>query len=402
MGDKLFFTGSSELSYNELVRTINEEPFYYKAWLYPSVEKFFTNFLKALYYGKDITLLDADFSDQELKALGIGKGIGQKEEIAPNHIDDIHHLLHSIKNSKSTITIFTSGTTGLPKKVEHSVDSLTRMVRQGRKYEEDVWALAYNPTHMAGLQVFMQAVFNTNTIVNIFDQEIENIDYILENYQVSHISATPTFYRLSLTSETKLPSIKRVTLGGEKYDEKLKLKLEAKFPNAKINNIYASTEIGSLLVANGSTFNIPDHLSDVVKIENNELKVHHSLLATNKEASNEWYATGDVVEVVKNNPLQFRFLRRDSDLINVGGYKVNPIEVEEAIMKLKDVEAVRVFGKDNSVMGKILCAEVVSTNAIDSKEIRIALINYLQDFKIPRIIKKVDFLQSTRTGKIKR
>ena len=81
---------------------------------------------------------------------------------------------------------------------------------------------------------------------------------------------------------------------------------------------------------------------------------------------------------------------------------VNPIEVEESILSLNYIESVRVYGRDNSVMGKILCADIKSDIQIEVPEIRKILASKLQPFKIPRIIKQVGDICLTRTGKTKR
>ena len=90
-------------------------------------------------------------------------------------------------------------------------------------------------------------------------------------------------------------------------------------------------------------------------------------------------------------------------MINVGGYKVNPTEVEETIREINGVADVRVFAKSNSVLGTIICCEVVrSIPSLDESNIRNQLKTKLQEFKIPRMVRFVDALSTTRTGKIKR
>ena len=117
----------------------------------------------------------------------------------------------------------------------------------------------------------------------------------------------------------------------------------------------------------------------------------------------EWYNTGDLIEIIHEKPLKFRFISRKSDMINVGGYKVNPLEVEETILTLAGIRDVRVFSKSNSVLGNIICCEVVCDNdQIIESSIRTFLQTKIQEFKIPRIIRFVEELSTTRTGKIKR
>jgi len=91
-------------------------------------------------------------------------------------------------------------------------------------------------------------------------------------------------------------------------------------------------------------------------------------------------------------------------LINVGGYKINPQEVEETILAISGVIQCIVYGKPNSVLGNVLCAEIkkVTSSELSETEVRKLLSNKLQYFKIPRIIKFVSEFTLTRTGKIKR
>ena len=100
----------------------------------------------------------------------------------------------------------------------------------------------------------------------------------------------------------------------------------------------------------------------------------------------------------------FRFRSRKNELINVGGYKVNPGETEKVILEIEGVQQALVYGKANSILGNVLCAEVqlVEGSTLTELEIRNYLKEQLQDFKIPRRIKFVDFFSLTRTGKIKR
>ena len=86
-----------------------------------------------------------------------------------------------------------------------------------------------------------------------------------------------------------------------------------------------------------------------------------------------------------------------------GGYNVNPNEVEQALQEIDGIRAARVFAKKNSILGNIVCAEVVpSGGGADEASIRASLSKRLQPFKIPRIIKFVDALKFTKTGKLSR
>jgi acyl-CoA synthetase (AMP-forming)/AMP-acid ligase II len=97
-----------------------------------------------------------------------------------------------------------------------------------------------------------------------------------------------------------------------------------------------------------------------------------------------WFKTGDAVEV---NGEYFRILGRRSELINVGGEKVFPQEVENVILELDQVKDVVVFGEKNPLTGSIVCAKISVDESLPKQEI-VKLIkthcrSKLAPFKVP-------------------
>lgn len=369
----------------------------------------FKHIITSLIIGKEIILLDSDFTDSELVNL---TGFSEYEEFTQlidkgsfSLLRDKVELIEKLRNTCDDwkVTLFTSGTTGIPKKVTHNFNSITRFVKISERNTNSIWGFAYNPTHMAGIQVFFQALLNGNAIVRLFGLTPNEIhSEINENY-ITHISATPTFYRLLLPCENTFQTVERITSGGEKFNEKTILQLKDIFPNAKITNVYASTEAGTLFASENDVFSIRTEYEHLIRVDNGELLIHSSLMGSSAINIKEWYNTGDLIEIITEKPLKFRFISRKNDMINVGGYKVNPLEVEETILTLSGIKNVRVYSKSNSVLGNIICCEVVcDNNQISESSIRTFLQSKIQEFKIPRIIRFVDELSTTRTGKIKR
>ena len=118
----------------------------------------------------------------------------------------------------------------------------------------------------------------------------------------------------------------------------------------------------------------------------------------------DYYHSGDLIEWVNKEEGIFRFSSRKNELINVGGYKVNPEEVEDAINSITGVCQSLVYGKANSILGNVLVAEVKleGGSELTPIDIRRILQGKLQDFKIPRKIEFVNAFSLTRTGKLKR
>ena len=385
---------------------INSDNQYYPYYQTKNLFRYFVNLVKALSSGKDIVLLDADMNSSELHLLDESIDLTKKIQAYAYPFLSLSDLLEKLRNSTSHLTIFTSGTTGQPKKVVHSLETLTRSVRIGDKYANNIWAYAYNPTHMAGLQVFFQAFENVNMLVNVFNMSRNDVYSQIEKYGITHISATPTFYRLLLPFKKVFLSVQRITLGGEKSDSHLREALLQIFPQAKINNVYASTEAGSLFAAKGDCFQFPENMQEKFKVVDDELLIHYSLLGESSsfQFDGGYYHSGDLIDWVDKGKGLFRFRSRKNELVNVGGYKVNPGEVEDALLKIEGVKQVLVYGKANSILGNVLCADVQLESGYNLTEldIRKALISQLQDFKIPRRIKFVETLSLTRTGKLKR
>ena len=408
----LFFRDASNnttVTWDDLIRDIVNTKTYNQFCFKTDFYEILKHIIVSLLCHEEIILLDNDFTKEELISLTGSadvacheKSIEKKNFLNIKSKDDLLQKLQPpIKNW--SITMFTSGTTGLPKKVSHSFQSITRFVRVSEKNISNVWGFAYNPTHIAGTQVFFQALLNGNAIVRLFGLSKNEVYREIEDFGITNISATPTFYRLMMPTDKAYPSVVRITSGGEKFDEKATRQLTKIFPNAKVTNVYASTEAGTLFASDGDIFSIKPEMAAMVKIENDELLVHNSLMGMSEIKHGEWYKTGDLIKIISKDPLKFIFISRKNEMINVGGYKVNPHEVEETIRSMQGIKDVCVFAKRNSVLGNIICCDIVKTDeSLDEPTIRTYLQERLQEFKIPRMLKFVKELSMTRTGKIKR
>lgn len=396
-----------EVSYRGLVQRISNREERHPVLQTSEPDELFTELLIALLIESEFTLLDSEFSSETLSELGFDAEDLEQTEPAPEiEIDDPSDLPKMIENADDewALRIYTSGTTGTPSPVEQTLGTLTQSVRTDERFDDNIWAFAYNPTHIAGLQVFFQAVSNLNPMSYIFEHSVGQIEEAFSEYEVTHISATPTFYRLRLQRlEGTYPSVKRLTSGGEMFEPQLRESLKDRFPNAKFRNVYALTEAGSLLESNGELFKIPDEKDDQFKItEDDELTVHESLLAvsTAEEFDGEWYHTGDEVEFVEGD--KFRFVGRQSEFINVGGCRVDPHDVERRISSIGGVQAAIVRARESSVTGHILTAEVQPAPDADGEAVETAVeeqIENLERWKQPRIIDIVDEIEKTRSGK---
>lgn len=288
---------------------------------------------------------------------------------------------------KEDIVFTTSGTTGKPKKIIHNYKTLVKNIKIKEELKDSVWALTYDYTKMAGSQVILQSYLNKSKIVNLFKKSYNETIHLIKKYNVTHISATPTFYRL-LTNNI-FEKIKQTTIGGEPVDINLINSLKKMFPNAKITNIYASTEFGTLFSSNDYCFEISEKIKQFVKIINETIFI---------KKNNEWIDTGDKIEWLESN--KFKIIGRELSMINVGGVKVNPIKIESAINGLYYVLNSYVYGKNNSIMGTVVIADIVLKNNVDKNTIKKDLEKNLNKYEIPLKINIVDHIDLNSTGKI--
>jgi acyl-coenzyme A synthetase/AMP-(fatty) acid ligase len=285
------------------------------------------------------------------------------------------------------LVIRTTGTTGLPKAARHDWQTLARTVAAVRPTPDQRWLLAYGPHQFAGIQMLLHVVASQATLVAPFPrQPRDGLDALLTN-QVTCVSATPTYWRFLLAEarsrKVELPSLRQVTLGGEASSADLLNDLQAAFPDARVSQVYASTEFGSMTsVTDGlpgigveALFTETNPTSNL-RFQDGQLWVRGGAgmlgyvgdaeVGPAGIATDDWRPTGDLAEIVDGRLL---FRGRDSDVINVGGVKVHPLPVENRIVALQSVALARVFGRANKLTGAIVAAEVVPEGGVDHADV---------------------------------
>lgn len=405
---KLFYLNNLETTspiyYNDLYNYLNSQEPLISDFNNSTTGIIFLKIIKFICNNVDITL--NDFSDNyiETRDLNETNALGTIRTVY-KEINSIIDLRDYIKKSSSKITIFTSGTTGKPKKITHSISNLIRNVKIGNEYQNNIWGFAYSPCHIAGLLVFFQAILNENSIIDLYQKPQSLIYNFFNKYKITHISSTPTFFRLLISNEGSLNFVNRVSIGGEKSDKHLLERIKAFFPNAVIRNIYASSEAGSLLVSKEDYFFIPNKAKRLVKISKNQLLIHRSLIGITENVEffeDSWFYTNDIIEWVDKAKGFFRFLNRRGQVVNIGGYKVATNEIEDIINSIPGVIICTLFVKPNSVLGNILCCNVQINKNFNIKELDLkkTLNNILPYYKIPSRFYFIDQIDINSRGKL--
>ena len=322
--------------------------------------------------------------------------------------------------------LFTSGTTGEPKMVAHSLLGLTGAIKNAPEMSHpSAWATFYDMRRYGGLQIFLRAVLGGCSFVMSSTEEPLS-DYLerLAEHNVSRISGTPSHWRRVLMNpNASMIRPSYVRLSGEIADQAVLDGLRALYPDAQIVHAFASTEAGVGFEVHDTLEGFPasflgereDGVTIAVKNGSLHLKSNRAALgyvsAPRRAVSDEqgFVDTGDLVELRGN---RYHFVGRRDGVINVGGQKVHPEEVEAVINRHSGVRMSLVRPQKSAILGALVVADVVaqdsalqgsgSTTEALRHEIRDICIRNLDRHKVPAIIRFVPSLEMTASGKVAR
>lgn len=317
-----------------------------------------------------------------------------------------------IKSKTPGLVLFTSGSSGQPKAAFHDLEKLLLKFQTKRNSLLTINFLLFD--HWGGLNTLFHILSNGGTLVFLENRNPDYVCELIDKWKVELLPTSPTFLNMMLLSRAyerhDLKSLKIITYGSEPMPESVLKKLNKYFPSIKLQQTYGLIELGVM------SSKSKDNESLWVKIGGNgyQTRVFNGLLEIKSDSAmigylnaespyteDGWFKTGDAVEV---DGEYFKILGRKSELINVGGEKVYPQEVENLILTINHVLDVQVYGEKHSFTGNIVCAKIVSDDQCDSevlkKEIKQVCKRKLESFKVPvKIIITNETLYSNRFKK---
>ena len=320
--------------------------------------------------------------------------------------------------------MLTSGTSGVPKIVGHTLEGLSGAIMAGGPARSTgaVWATFYDIRRYGGLQILLRTVIGGGSMV--LSEPGEAIaDHVarLAARGVTHISGTPSHWRKLLMSGAAAKfSPRYVRLSGEIADQAVLDGLAAAFPNASIGHAYASTEAGVGFAVNDGREGFPASLIGgnrdgvEMKVEDGSLRIRskrtaHAYIgrrAAPLTDADGFVDTGDMIELRGD---RYHFIGRRGGIINIGGLKVHPEEIEAAINRHAEVRMSRARSRKSPITGAIVVADVVLAEGFDARrsdEIKSRIVAdckaSLAPHKVPAMIKFVDKLDITAAGKLAR
>jgi acyl-coenzyme A synthetase/AMP-(fatty) acid ligase len=331
----------------------------------------------------------------------------------------------SARPFKTEWVLLTSGTTGAPKLVMHSLAGLTSAIKPRDNVSDlIVWATFYDIRRYGGLQIFLRAVLGGASLV--LTEKAEPIAQFLDRLRThgaTHVTGTPSHWRRVLWSPFASSIAPRyVRMSGEIADQAILDNLHAVYLDAKIGHAYASTEAGVGFEVDDGREGFPESYLDAqrngveMKIEGGSLRLRSPGIAVRYLGAgrgpvadeNGFVDTGDVITTRAG---RCYFAGRTGGVINVGGMKVHPEEVETVINRHPDVRMSLVRPKKNPITGAVVIADVVLAAADDrtnerKSEVKQEIIalcrESLTQYKVPVAIAFVQSLTIAESGKLAR
>ncbi len=320
-----------------------------------------------------------------------------------------------VKAGAPGLVLFSSGSTGRPKGILHDFN---RVADKFRKQRTAVVAIPFLMIdHFGGVNTILAITSSLGTVVTVADRSVSAICEAVARWRVELLPATPSFLTLMMASglyrDLDLSSLKRITYGTEVMPQSTLDRLAKAFPGVELQQTYGLSEVGvlrsqsrgdgSLWVRVGGE-GFQTRVKDGVLWIKSDYAMVGYLNAPSEFDADGWFNTQDQVEVDGD---YFKILGRVTDIINVGGQKVYPAEVEDVILGLDNIQDVAVYGEPHAMLGQIVAAKValIRPEPADAlkKRIRIACLAKLASFKAPAKVQITDEpLHTARQKKTRR
>ena len=287
------------------------------------------------------------------------------------------------------LIVFSSGSTGVPKGILQDCEQVMRKFAEKRQGWRTVLFLLMD--HFGGFNTLLSTFAYGGTGVCVEDRSPEAVCRAIEQASANLLPTTPTFLNFLIVSGVyknyDLSSIQLITYGTEMMADATLKKVRETFPNARLKQTYGLSELGVLRSKSESDNSVwvqiggkgfETKIVDDVLWVRSEANMVGYLNAPSPIDEEGWMCTGDQVEVRDG---YMRFLGRNSEIINVGGKKVFPVEVETVLLAAENVSEASVSGLRHPLLGQVVQAHI----SIDQAEEYDVLRERLREFCLERL-----------------
>jgi acyl-CoA synthetase (AMP-forming)/AMP-acid ligase II len=308
-----------------------------------------------------------------------------------------HDCLAELRNrDHAGLVLFSTGTTGRPKAILHDMTLFLKRFETPRPTLTTINFLLFD--HIGGINTLLHTLFNKGTVVAPTTRSVEDVLNTCALHKVEVLPTTPTFLRMMLMSghiPAKVPSsLKVITYGTERMDQATLDELCELLPHIDFRQTFGMSELGIVRVkskARNSLYmkiggeGIETRIVDgVLKIRSQTRMVGY-LNAPSPFDGEGWYDTKDLV--VEDNGF-IKVTGRLGDIINVGGLKFLPSEVENVALQYPGVSLVKAYGRENPISGQHveIIVEESAGHTLDKKLLLNFMKGKLQSFMVPKRI----------------
>ncbi len=334
-----------------------------------------------------------------------------KNKLLFENLDQLtsHNMIEKLKIENSAgLVLFSSGSTGKPKAMIHNLDNLLETFKDKKARSLNMLVFLMFD-HIGGLNTVFNCLSMGATLIIPKQKDAKTICALVEKYKISVLPSSPTFLNLILISgeyeKYDLSSLRMITYGTETMPESLLLKLKNIFPKVKFLQTFGTSETGISTTSSKSSDSLFMKLEDInceYKIVDNELWLRSKTqvlgylnASMDSFTPDGWFKTGDLVEMSDDGYL--KIIGRSKEVINVGGQKVLPSEVESVILNIPQIDDCMVYAELNAITGQTVVCDVVLHEPCTNikKTIRLFCKDKLDSFKIPT---KVNIVEKTNFG----
>ena len=324
--------------------------------------------------------------------------------------DNPHQMIKSLQGRNSSgLILFSSGSTGKPKAMIHNLDNLINHY-QGKKEKSINMIVFLMFDHIGGLNTLLNILSMGATMIIPENRNPDDICKLVQDYRIRVLASSPTFLNLILMNKSydkyNMKSLRMITYGTESMPESLLLRLKDIFPKTKLLQTFGTSETGIARTSSKSSNSTYMKLEDTnlkYKIIDNELwlksktQVMGYLNSSMDSFTDDgWFKTGDLVK--KTDDDHIKIIGRNKEVINVGGEKVLPNEVESVILSMAEIDDVMVYGQSNIITGQTVVCDVVLNITVENREAKKIIRKFCKDnldgYKIPtkvNIVNKPNF-----------
>ncbi|MGQ8875386.1 ANL family adenylate-forming protein [Paenibacillus sp. TSA_86.1] len=319
------------------------------------------------------------------------------------------------KEQLGGLVLFSSGSTGVSKATVHRADLLLHSFRRQVRSLRTIPFMMFD--HIGGVNTMLQSLSSGGCLCILANRTPDEVCRTIQKHRVQALPVSPTFMNLLLLGKQDetydLSSLEVVSYGSEVMPESVLAAWTRRFPRIRTIQAYGMSEVGILPTRSKEPGSLLFSIQDEevkYRVVDGELQIHTAtamigyLNAPSPFTEDGWLRTGDEAVIEQG---YIRILGRRSEIINVGGWKVYPAEVENVLEMMDCIEAAVVTGEVSGITGQQVKAIVRISSPCSLTELRRAIWVYCQDklppYKIPqKIVITEETLINSRMKKVRK